>query len=585
MLSRIKQLFGITKKVALVLAVFYIILTVFSSVLSTHKPSINEEEILMVQRKKLYKILNNKELTSTRIGTVSLAIYRFSYCNLIGELCTDTPQEGNSSFNNSLLGKMSNLIALPYKYPMSSGTYWIASSLKNAGLVPTSYAAEGVGFASLKPIMNLWIIFRDVAYLIIVLILVTIGFLIMFRMKINAQTVISVENSLPKIVVTLLLITFSFAIAGLLVDLMYILTLLSINLLSFGDKYYSTAQVQKDFLGGDLGILWEYVLPYKSGAAFKIGNTPIVIDSVPFAREIYLGDALASIIPYQINSVIRGLALIAIPIIGVMQFSRVTEATGAKNFLDNISILGNGVGSIPQFILGTLLTILMYTVLLGITLNGFGFFVGIIVFLTIIALFFRLFFMLLQSYIKIIISIIFSPIILLVEAVPGKSTFSYWLKNLIGELITFPTIVTLLLTGKVMIYTLSYPGDFWKAPFLGGLNTEGFGVIFGAGLIFIIPDIVKFVKESLGVKPLPFNIGLGTYLGGAGIIGGSGMGILSQFSTLSMGISGIQNLSKMGKGVAMGMSAADAEKEARNRIAIEKATAKLKGGETELKPN
>lgn len=146
--------------------------------------------------------------------------------------------------------------------------------------------------------------------------------------------------------------------------------------------------------------------------------------------------------------------------------------------------------------------------------------------------------------------IVFSPIILLFEALPGKSTFSYWVKGLIGELITFPLVITLLLVGKIMIATLSYPGDFWKAPFLGGLNTEGFGVIFGAGIIFITPDILKFVKEALGIKPLPFNIGLGTFMGGAGTVAGGGMGILQQFSSLSLGLTGINTLTGMATGAA-----------------------------------
>ena len=56
------------------------------------------------------------------------------------------------------------------------------------------------------------------------------------------------------------------------------------------------------------------------------------------------------------------------------------------------------------------------------------------------------------------------------------------------------------------------------------------------GLIFITPDIVKFVKDALGIKPLPINIGLGTFLGGAGLAVGGGMSLLGQFSSLNMGL-------------------------------------------------
>jgi len=48
------------------------------------------------------------------------------------------------------------------------------------------------------------------------------AFMIMFRVRISPQTVITVQSALPKIIFTLILITFSYAIAGFLIDLMYV---------------------------------------------------------------------------------------------------------------------------------------------------------------------------------------------------------------------------------------------------------------------------------------------------------------------------------------------------------------------------
>lgn len=537
--------FQIGRKVLLVCAVFYVILTVFIYFIGKNKPRIDDKAIIAAQQKVMYEEMEKKKLNTTPTGKIALGIYRFSYCTLIGELCSDKPTADDTHFKTSIVGRVSSLIAIPYQYPPASGTYWVRNTLQKAGFIPQSMAAEGLGFASIKPLMNLWVIFRDVAYLLIVLILVSIGFMIMFRMKMNPQTVISVENALPKIVVALLLITFSFAIAGFLIDFMYLLVLLVINLLSSGDKYYSTVKVQNEFLSGGPGVLWDYILPYKTPVSFSVGPISTQLDSVPFAREIYLGDALASLIPLQVNFLIRGIAAIILPILGTIQLSHVSTNAGATKWLDNFVLVGNGAGTLPQLLIGLPLTVLIYVSLIGVVMNGFGFFIGIIVTLTVTAMFFNIFFILLRSYIQIIVMIVFSPIILLFEALPGKSTFSYWVKGLIGELMTFPLVITMLLVGKVMISTLSYPGDYWKAPFLGGLNTEGFGVIFGAGIIFITPDIIKFVKEALGIKPLPFSIGLGTFMGGAGTVAGGGMGILQQFSSLSLGIDGMKKLTGM----------------------------------------
>lgn len=587
MSALIGHLFKTGRKALLVCAVFYIILTVFMHFIGRNRPQIDDKAIIASQQKIMYAEMEKKKLNTTPTGKVALSIYRFSYCALIGELCTDKPTAEDTHFKTSLIGRVSSLMAVPYQYPPASGTYWVRNTLQKAGFIPQSMAAEGVGFASIKPLMNLWVIFRDVAYLLIVLILVSIGFMIMFRMKMNPQTVISVENALPKIVVALLLITFSFAIAGFLIDFMYLLVLLVINLLSSGDKYYSTVKVQNEFLSGGPGVLWDYILPYKTPVSFNVGPISAQLDNVPFAREIYLGDALASLIPLQVNFLIRGISVLILPILATIQLSHVSTNAGLTKWLDNFVLVGNGAGTLPQLLIGLPLTLLIYIAVLGVIANGFGFFLGIIVTLTVTAMFFNIFFILLRSYIQIIVMIVFSPIILLFEALPGKSTFSYWLKGLFGELMTFPLVITMLLVGKVMISTLSYPGDYWKAPFLGGLNTEGFGVIFGAGIIFITPDILKFVKEALGIKPLPFSIGLGTFVGGAGTVAGGGMGILQQFSSLSLGVQGIKTLTGMVTGPGKtpnvnNQSAAEAEAERikANEAQKEREAANLAAGKT-----
>ena len=61
--------------------------------------------------------------------------------------------------------------------------------------------------------------------------MIVIGFMVMFRRKIDPKTVITVQNALPKIVLALLLVTFSYAIAAFMIDLMYLVMAIIINLL------------------------------------------------------------------------------------------------------------------------------------------------------------------------------------------------------------------------------------------------------------------------------------------------------------------------------------------------------------------
>jgi hypothetical protein len=65
---------------------------------------------------------------------------------------------------------------------------------------------------------SLWSVTRNIAYLGFVIVMIVVGFMIMFRSKIGGQTLVTVGNSIPKVIVGLILVTFSFAIAGLILD-------------------------------------------------------------------------------------------------------------------------------------------------------------------------------------------------------------------------------------------------------------------------------------------------------------------------------------------------------------------------------
>lgn len=108
-----------------------------------------------------------------------------------------------------------------------SGVEYIASAASRFHLVPETYA-QGFGFKSIEPIQKMWKAFRNMAYGLMVLVVLAMAFMIMFRVKISPQVVISVQSALPKLVGILILITFSYAIAGFMVDLSYLVVALII---------------------------------------------------------------------------------------------------------------------------------------------------------------------------------------------------------------------------------------------------------------------------------------------------------------------------------------------------------------------
>src|SRR4030042_2723820 len=127
-----------------------------------------------------------------------------------------------------------SLITLFYSNPPASGVQYLADLGRKLQIVRPTYAqGEGEGWGRMVPFLEIWKAFRNITYVFFVLILVFMGFAIMFRVKINPQTVITIQSALPKVVIGLILITFSYAIVGLMIDFMWVFT----NLIIFTFKH------------------------------------------------------------------------------------------------------------------------------------------------------------------------------------------------------------------------------------------------------------------------------------------------------------------------------------------------------------
>lgn len=104
--------------------------------------------------------------------------------------------------------------------PPNIRTYaYLKSTISNNIFTPRTAFAQGKGGTDLfTEIQHLWRIIRNIAYTLSIVFIIAMGFLIMFRRKSDPRTVITFSTVLPKIVISLLLITFSYAISGLIVD-------------------------------------------------------------------------------------------------------------------------------------------------------------------------------------------------------------------------------------------------------------------------------------------------------------------------------------------------------------------------------
>jgi hypothetical protein len=179
-------------------------------------------------------------------------------------------------YGNGLIGETSQAVAMLYT-PPASGTTYVAQMLESAHIIPKAQA-QGLGFAALDPVLETWKIFRNLAYMFFVAVFLGIGFMIMFRQKIGGQTVVNAQQAIPGIIISLIFVTFSYAIAGFLIDLMYLLMYLMIGLFKPGG---GTELLSKNFMQIGLDVITG------SGTSSAFGSMNQAVKA--FAETIDLG--------------------------------------------------------------------------------------------------------------------------------------------------------------------------------------------------------------------------------------------------------------------------------------------------------
>lgn len=160
-----------------------------------------------------------------------------------------------------------------------SGVNYVREKLSTLHVIPQAQAqVGGFGFGALGPVQAIWKTLRDVMYGFFVIIIIIFAFMIMFRTKISPQTVVTIQSAIPKVIISLILVTFSYAIAGFMIDLVYVvigilaLIITKANLIQ--DGWTTTFNLLT--LGpkglGILGWFYSFALIFVAVLAFCITN-------------------------------------------------------------------------------------------------------------------------------------------------------------------------------------------------------------------------------------------------------------------------------------------------------------------------
>ncbi len=378
-----------------------------------------------------------------------------------GVLCTSSTGDAAKCVGGSTVGTLGKVVAMTFKDRPADTGAWIADVGQTLGFVPKQAYAQGIGFSGLAPLLPIWKAFRNIAYLLMALVMIVLGFMIMFRKKIDPKTVVTAQNAIPRVVIALILITFSYAIVGLAIDAMYVVLYFAIALfkstgyLPAPDPSTLTGLVGKfdsaEKLYAQGGLWWNFGAiewdPYK--LLFGVSTQ---------------GWSPAADVGMSIVAVL--LAIFAIP----------------AN-----PLIGGGL---------TILAAAMPVIHLLLSV-------------AMLYLFIRLAFFFISAYIQIIISLLMAPLQLLGEAFPGSNAFGSWFKNLVANLAVFPIGGAMFMLSAIFTQFTRDPSSLpqqsiWVPPYTSvgfANNTTSIASIVALGILFAIPQVAGSVKEALKAKP------------------------------------------------------------------------------------
>jgi hypothetical protein len=389
------------------------------------------------------------------------------------EPCSGNPVNSSTSINqNSGLGIVFQGISYVSTPPLST-TEYLADVGSNLGLIKPAYAqdVQGSGNNILLPVKKLWSIIRNFSYLMFTFIFMFVGLMVMFRRKLNPQTVMSIQSALPGLIIGLILVTFSYLISAAIIDLTFVfIPIVAAVFQQAGDNFF------KHNIMGDVNLieLAQNANLFSFWYAVVTNPEPLGLNLLRDAKEA--SDKFPAAASGSLSNILNGNILLVL-----------------------------------QSMLGGLLNALVYLV----------FALGNILIATIIviALFIqmlRLLMALVRAYISILVYTILSPLIILIASIPGKGgMLSTWWKTLLANALIFPAVFAAFFLAGLILGTdgidaslfnngVAVVGSesFYTLPFFTGIPVSVLKYVIGYGLILGIPAIPQMVKEGLGVKDL-----------------------------------------------------------------------------------
>lgn len=452
------------------------------------------------------------------------------------------PMLAQVNLSGGALGTTSSLIeALYLNRPVRTADY-LTSVGQGMGIVKTANAqVVGSGAQVLSPILSLWQVSRNITYVFMILIFLIIGLMIMFRNKLNPQTVITAQAALPGLVIGLIMITFSYFFAGLITDMAFVGTNIVGHYFAAAQKTPTnqnpTPKLISDIKDENVGSIFsKYVGMLGSGDISGLINS--ILSSLDGNVQMWVR-LFAGIIGFQVGSAFGG------PI-GEMLGPTTCAATGVGALVAPLcGVIGGLVGKVVG---GTAI---------GLAVAAkpgeiFGLLLYFVAIAVLIYTMFKLLLKLITVYLNIIFLTITAPFQFLAASLPGRQGIvTSWMLSMLANILAFPAVFAIFYFVAYLLGPDQSAGKFFginsvhnltgttgaTLPLLGGLNLNFINALVAFGALVATPSIPDVISRALGKfsqagQLLGQEIGAGTkagqgYAGRLGAVPGQAMGGLT----------------------------------------------------------
>ncbi len=346
------------------------------------------------------------------------------------------------------------------------------------------------GYTYLKDTLKLdklWGQSRNLAYVFFVLAMIAIGFMIMFRNKLGGQVIVSIGNSIPQLIICLVLVTFSFAIAGIMLDL-------GRTSMKIVERVFISAQ---EAAGDPSPAVMDIKGIGRLNDQLMFSFNPFDTISKGVRKVPFIGGFLANGIEgmsgiWEKNGGVGTSLLWITGAYKLFESSKVVEAIRNQEIVD-ADVTGEGgilianVGGSVE-ITGPIEAAGDALLSKGqVTLLGFFFLILLFIVVCLYASV-KLFITVLTTYIKIFINIVLGPLQIASGAIPGNfSAVGNWFKALSANILVFPVIIGILNVFNYLGANID-PGKFNffgnKGVFWPSLLLSIRGIFMFAGYLF-----------------------------------------------------------------------------------------------------